>query len=345
MKKTIILLTLLRLLLASCGEQAKPAESSAPEAESSETASESLGQEEELLALQAELKEANQDLAEANRRISTLEAQIDSLVARLERLEPLKLEDLQQEALRLTAELEDATAELEEQTQLAASLQAEVTRLEANLGGSQPSLILRCIPIAIDHPSNWHRLLLVQDEKFRVILYLRYPDGETVEITRKNLNMDGYIAPSPDGKHIAYNNYSWEFNTPIYLYDLETKETRTLPASLPEDETPSAMCWLDSRYLLFVCQFDHGTIVQGGDVYYYDIETDKHGKIIETDDPGMLQINDFHRYDDFILLTATQLEEEYLDPIDDKYFTVSYEQIYDLIETGTLLTLKSEDEI
>ena len=331
MKKLTILITMLCLLLASCGEQAKPAESSTPEAESSETASESLGQEEELLALQAELKEAN-------RRISTLEAQIDSLVARLERLEPLKLEDLQQEALRLTAELE-------EQTQLAASLQAEVTRLEANLGGSQPSLILRSIPIAIDHPSNWHRLLLVQDEKFRVILYLRYPDGETVEITRKNLNKDGSIAPSPDGKHIAYNNYTWEFNTPIYLYDLETKETRTLPTSLPEDETPSAMCWLDSRYLLFVCQFDHGTIVQGGDVYYYDIETDKHGKIIETDDPGMLQINDFHRYDDFILLTATQLEEEYLDPIDDKYFTVTYEQIYDLIETGTLLTLKSEDEI
>lgn len=344
MKKTIILLTLLCLLLASCGEQAKPAESSAPEAESSETASESLGQEEELLALQAELKEANQDLAEANRRISTLEAQIDSLVARLERLEPLKLEDLQQEALRLTAELEDATAELEEQTQLAASLQAEVTRLEANLGGSQPSLILRSIPIAIDHPSNWHRLLLVQDENWRKTLYLRYPDGETVEIAPITSD-DGYIVPSPDGKHIAYNNYSWEFNTPIYLYDLETKETRTLPTSLPEDETPSAMCWLDSRYLLFVCQFDHGTIVQGGDVYYYDIETDKHGKIIETDDPGMLQINDFHRYDDFILLTATQLEEEYLDPIDDKYFTVSYEQIYDLIETGTLLTLKSEDEI
>ena len=336
MKKTIILLTLLCLLLASCGEQAKPAESSAPDAESSETASESLGQE-ELLALQAELKEANQDLAEANRRISTLEAQIDSLVARLERLEPLKLEDLQQEALRLTAELE-------EQTRLAASLQAEVNRLNANLAGSQPSLILKSIPITIDYPSNWHRLLLVQDENWRKTLYLRYPDGETVEIAPIAGN-DGYIVPSPDGKHIAYNNYSWEFNTPIYLYDLETKETRTLPTSLPEDETPSAMCWLDSRYLLFVCQFDHGTIVQGGDVYYYDIETDKHGKIIETDDPGMLQINDFHRYDDFILLTATQLEEEYLDPIDDKYFTVSYEQIYDLIETGTLLTLKSEDEI
>lgn len=330
MKKLTILITLLCLLLASCGEQAKPAESSAPEAESSETASESLGQEEEQLALQAELKEAN-------RRISTLEAQIDSLVARLERLEPLKLEDLQQEALRLTAELEA-------QTQLAASLQAEVNRLNANLAGSQPSLILKSIPITIDYPSNWHRLLLVQDEKFRVILYLRYPDGETVKIANIVSN-DGYIVPSPDGKHIAYNNYSWEFNTPIYLYDLETKETRTLPTSLPEDETPSAMCWLDSRYLLFVCQFDHGTIVQGGDVYYYDIETDKHGKIIETDDPGMLQINDFHRYDDFILLTATQLEEEYLDPIDDKYFTVSYEQIYDLIETGTLLTLKSEDEI
>lgn len=344
MKKTIILLTLLCLLLASCGEQAKPAESSAPEAESSETVSESLGQEEELLALQAELKEANQDLAEANRRISTLEAQIDSLVARLERLEPLKLEDLQQEALRLTAELEDATAELEEQTQLAASLQAEVTRLEANLAGSQPSLILKSIPITIDYPSNWHRLLLVQDENFHQTLYLRYPDGETVKIANI-VSKDGSIAPSPDGKHIAFNNYSWEYNTPIYLYDLETKETRTLPTSLPEDETPSAMCWLDSRYLLFVCQFDQGTIVQGGDMYYYDIETDKHGKIIETDDPGMLQINDFHRYDDFILLTATQLEEEYLDPIDDKYFTVTYEQIYDLIETGTLLTLKSEDEI
>lgn len=330
MKKLTILITLLCLLLASCGEQAKPAESSAPEAESSETASESLGQEEELLALQAELKEANQ-------KISTLEAQIDSLVARLERLEPLKLEDLQQEALRLTAELE-------EQTQLAASLQAEVNRLNANLAGSQPSLILKSIPITIDYPSNWHRLLLVQDENWRQTLYLRYPDGETVEIAPIASN-DGYIVPSPDGKHIAYNNYSWEFNTPIYLYDLETKETRTLPTSLPEDETPSAMCWLDSRYLLFVCQFDQGTIVQGGDVYYYDIETDKHGKIIETDDPGMLQINDFQKYDDFILLTATQLEEEYLDPIDDKYFTVSYEQIYDLIETGTLLTLKSEDEI
>ena len=337
MKKLTILITLLCLLLASCGEQAKPAESSAPEAESSETASESLGQEEELLTLQAELKEANQDLAEANRRISTLEAQIDSLVARLERLEPLKLEDLQQEVIRLTKELE-------EQTRLAASLQAEVNRLNANLAGSQPSLILKSIPITIDYPSNWHRLLLVQDENFHQTLYLRYPDGETVKIANI-VSKDGSIAPSPDGKHIAFNNYSWEYNTPIYLYNVETKETRTLPTSLPEDETPSAMCWLDSRYLLFVCQFDHGTIVQGGDVYYYDIETDKHCKIIETDDPGMLQINDFHRYDDFILLTATQLEEEYLDPVDDKYFTVTYEQIYDLIETGTLLTLKSEDEI
>ena len=337
MKKLTILITMLCLLLASCGEQAKPAESSAPEAESSETASESLGQEEELLALQAELKEANQDLAEANRRISTLEAQIESLVARLERLEPLKLEDLQQEALRLTAELE-------EQTRLAASLQAEVNRLEANLAGSQPSLILKSIPITIDYPSNWHRLLLVQDENFHQTLYLRYPDGETVKIANI-VSEDGFIAPSPDGKHIAFNNYSWEYNTPIYLYNVETKETRTLPTSLPEDETPSAMCWLDSRYLLFVCQFDHGTIVQGGDVYYYDIETDKHGKIIETDDPGMLQINDFHRYDDFILLTATQLEDEYLDPIDDKYFTVSYEQIYDLIETGDLLVLKADEEI
>ena len=337
MKKLTILIALLCLLLASCGEQAKPAESSAPEAESSETASESLGQEEELLALQAELKEANQDLAEANRRISTLEAQIDSLVARLERLEPLKLEDLQQEVIRLTAELEA-------QTQLAASLQAEVNRLNANLAGSQPSLILKSIPITIDYPSNWHRLLLVQDENFHQTLYLRYPDGETVKIANI-VSKDGFIAPSPDGKHIAFNNYSWEYNTPIYLYNVETKETRTLPTSLPEDETPSAMCWLDSRYLLFVCQFDHGTIVQGGDVYYYDIETDKHGKIIETDDPGMLQINDFHRYDDFILLTATQLEDEYLDPIDDKYFTVSYEQIYDLIEKGDLLVLKADEEV
>lgn len=39
MKKLTILITMLCLLLASCGEQAKPAESSAPEAESSETAS------------------------------------------------------------------------------------------------------------------------------------------------------------------------------------------------------------------------------------------------------------------------------------------------------------------
>ncbi len=267
---------------------------------------------------------------------------IDPLEREIDQLQE-ELATLREELQKVNGRFAKANDDLEEAKEKVVSLESNISELESKLKKYETAWVVRSIPFG-----SWDSLLLVEEQGEKHgedVLYLRYHSGEMVEITRSNINMNGYIVPAPDGKYIAFNNYSWEYNTPIYLYNMETKETRTLPTSLPEDETPSAMCWLDSRYLLFVCQFDHGTIVQGGDVYYYDIETDQHGKIIETDDPGMLQINDFHRYDDFMMLTATQLEEEYLDPIDDKYFTVPYEQIYNLIETGELLVLKSDEGI
>ncbi len=251
---------------------------------------------------------------------------------------------LQAEIDRLKEELSQLNEEIESEKQAAITLRMQISDLEERIVSMKSSVILRSIPIKGDSVFDNDRVLLVQDisgESLEFVLYLRYDGGETVEIGRNLVFWNGYIDPSPDGKQIVMNDFSLENESTVYLYDVENRVNRELSFDLPQDRTVSAMRWLDERYFLFVSQLDHGSVVRGGNVYYYDTETDTCGLIIDPSTP-LLQINEFDRYDDFMFMTAALYEETY-NFTDDKHFAVTYEQIYDLIENGKVLTLDPKD--
>ncbi len=186
------------------------------------------------------------------------------------------------------------------------------------------------------------RLLLTRSG-FNYRLTVEYADKTTQEI----LN-DYYISiikPSPDGSKLVFNNFQMECTAQVYLYDDGTHTTRELQMPLlPQSRTAAFMEWLDDRYFLFVVQLDHGSVVRGGDVYFYDTQTDDYGKIIEMKDPHQ-QIYSFNVYSDaFIIFNAIEYEETY-NFTEDVYFSVTVDEIRNLISGKNTMILKPEDEI
>lgn len=91
--------------------------------------------------------------------------------------------------------------------------------------------------------------------------------GTYVELLRDSNLRTGYVAISPDGETVAFNNFEREGETETYLYDLSENRKRKLYLCDPEeDKTVSFLGWLNSTRLLFVFQLDHGTVVQGGEL-------------------------------------------------------------------------------
>ena len=117
--------------------------------------------------------------------------------------------------------------------------------------------------------------------------------GTYVELLRDSNLRTGYVAISPDGETVAFNNFEREGETETYLYDLSENRKRKLYLCDPEeDKTVSFLGWLHNQKLLFVVQLDHGTVVQGGELWCFDIETGKIQPVFYTADPR-LQITSF----------------------------------------------------
>lgn len=117
--------------------------------------------------------------------------------------------------------------------------------------------------------------------------------GTYVELLRDSNLWTGYVAISPDGETVAFNNFEREGETETYLYDLSENRKRKLYLCDPEeDKTVSFLGWLHDQKLLFVVQLDHGTVVQGGELWCFDTETGKIRPVFYTADPR-LQITSF----------------------------------------------------
>jgi len=153
-----------------------------------------------------------------------------------------------------------------------------------------------------------------------------------------------YINPSPNRKKIIFNNYEWEVTAKVYLYDVESKQKKELVMNLPEFRTASYMGWLDDRYFLFIVQFDQGTVVRGGDLHFFDTETNQYRKIIGTE-MERIEICSFELYENYIILLQCVLHDEALEHTDNQYYVVTVEEIKNLISNGKEMVLKQANAL
>ncbi|HBL84286.1 MAG: hypothetical protein A2Y17_07475 [Clostridiales bacterium GWF2_38_85] len=176
-------------------------------------------------------------------------------------------------------------------------------------------------------------------EELNEVLSIKYSDDSIVDIVKL-----GYISTikiSPDRSKVILNNFEFEVNAQVFLYDVDNKKTKELlMPNLPQYYTPSRMSWLDNRYFLFVVQYDAGTIVRGGDVYIYDTQTDNYRKIIGRDH-YLFQICDIDVYkDDFCVFTSI-LYEETLNEYETFFNILTFDEIYELINKGTTINFSN----
>ncbi len=238
------------------------------------------------------------------------------------------------------APAESEASSLEESTLPEENVSAESVPEESSLEESIPQ---ETDPLQNGYILNQIRgqvlIMAYWDEQVDFIAryYARGEDGSFRQFHTEDDFIDGYMDLYED--RVVFNDFSWEVISTVYLYDIGTDEKKQLDISgLPEYETVSAMKWLDRRYFLFVSQFDHGTVVRGGDVWVYDTETDEYFRIIARED-GRLQIHDIVVYDGMILLDVPYYDEGFTET-EQHYYTVATETIYGLIENRTETTLR-----
>ena len=177
------------------------------------------------------------------------------------------------------------------------------------------------------------------------MLSIEYPDKTLVDIIQ--LYNIWTIRVSPDATKIILDDYEFEYNAHVYMYDIEKRETRELMITdIPEYRTVSSMEWLNGRYFLFVVQFDTGTVVRGGDVYVYDTETDEYKVIIRSEDYWELQADDFDVYkDEFVIINGWMRGENTSDLTKRKHYLLTYDEIYDLIDNNKIIDLSKRESM
>ena len=121
------------------------------------------------------------------------------------------------------------------------------------------------------------------DQQF--VLVLKKSDGTYAEIHRAGEFF--YTNICYNNSIVAFNNFTRESETEVYLYNVyANKKTKLDLSALPEEETVSFMtCWKED--LLFVSQLDHGSVVQGGELWAYDSGANEIVKIFAVSDPRL----------------------------------------------------------
>ncbi|MBQ3002656.1 MAG: DUF4652 domain-containing protein, partial [Clostridia bacterium] len=181
------------------------------------------------------------------------------------------------------------------------------------------------------------------EDSHRDRLYFLYNDGTRMHICEQS--PISYISFSPDESKLIWNDYEWEHNASVCIYNFEKHSLTSKPMDeLGENYTPSFMAWLDNRYFLFVVQFDHGTVARGGDIYVYDTETHDSRLLIDAnyDSPRELMINSFAIDGQNITFSGYDYNYD-TDLYADWEYTVTTDFVYDLIKKGSYVTLEIDD--
>ena len=159
-------------------------------------------------------------------------------------------------------------------------------------------------------------------ENEQYVLVLKKKDGTYVEIHRGREGFCKYLCYQ--GSYIAFHNFALECTTEAYVYDTYTGKLVELDQSvLPEEETISYMTWMDDRYLLFISQLDHGSVVKGGELWCYDTTYKTYEKVLAVSDKR-LQITGckFHNVggDERVEVNAVYYDETYNFTEDKTYY-------------------------
>jgi hypothetical protein len=246
-----------------------------------------------------------------------------------------RIEELEEEITRLNASLSEANSEIETQ-------QGRIKDLEKQLDES--SQIDNSLVKTIHMRGGACLYLYGLDENYCKKLIIVHADKSVHTIFNDRLMTT--IKPSPDGSKVIMNNFEMDYHSQVFIYDVDTNTTKDpLMSVIPAGYTASFMEWLDSRYFLFVVQYDQGTVVRGGDVYVYDTQTDNYRLLLAREDKAH-QICSFAVYpDDIVTFKAMYRDKTVGDFNKDVYYSVTVDEIYNLINSNKTMTLKAENEI
>ena len=159
--------------------------------------------------------------------------------------------------------------------------------------------------------SNGNLIYITEDSNtFSRQLWIRYSSGESFKLFESDYIVSA--EPSPNGKYILFTEYEWEVVGKVYLFDVESKESRELEFEhLRKDYLPYNVEWLDDDNFLFTDIFSHGTVAAGGYVYRYRLDRKflYLTEVFITPPDGRLQISDIKRSRNEFILTAYYFEE------------------------------------
>ncbi len=159
--------------------------------------------------------------------------------------------------------------------------------------------------------SNGNLIYITEDSNtFGRQLWIRYSSGESLKLFESD-----YIVlaePSPNGRYILFTEYVREVVGRVYLFDVETRESRELEFEyLRKDYLPYNVEWLDDESFLFTDIFSQGTVAAGGYLYRYNLDS-KYAYLNDvfiTPSDGRLQIADIKRSHKEFILTAYYFDE------------------------------------
>lgn len=181
------------------------------------------------------------------------------------------------------------------------------------------------------------------DSELTLTLWIKYKNGEAVDIHTDSRMYIIKAKASPDGKKILFSNYEWECGATVFLYDAESRvKTELEIAGIPEGHVPYYLDWVDNKYFMFTEIYDSGTVAIGGEVYVYDIESgsDTARKVIAAEN-DRLQIMSFERDGDSFVIKAGYYDEAY-NEYETLLYTVPVSEIEASIEGGEM-TLLAKD--
>ena len=164
-------------------------------------------------------------------------------------------------------------------------MELDQTRMQF-LPNTCPELDYSMLEVARTISSN---LMILKDPRGEAdqqfVLVLKKSDGTYAEIHRAGEFF--YTNICYNNSIVAFNNFTRESETEVYLYNVyANKKTKLDLSALPEEETVSFMtCWKED--LLFVSQLDHGSVVQGGELWAYDSGANEIVKIFAVSDPRL----------------------------------------------------------
>lgn len=194
-----------------------------------------------------------------------------------------------------------------------------------------------CWEIREPLPNNSAILTLKKTIGVGAYMTIKYPGKDEKEIYEGGIT---YFAVSPDSKKLVLDDYLPEERYTCYaIIDLETYETKfNYLYGLPNGESAAYLEWLDGRYFLFVSHRNSGMNLRGGDVYVYDTETDKYQPLVLLSGQS-LQVVDMKTYPGAFVAFRALKYDETKTHTDEEYYTLTVDEIHELIKSGKTVDL------